>query len=102
MSASLVGSEMCIRDSFHTDSSAALGICNRSGIGKVRHLAMSLLWVQERLREGTLSLSKCQGGFNPADLCTKFLDRVKIDRCLQTLSVLPLGGRPASAPQMAA
>ena len=28
------------------DSSAALGICRRTGIGRVRHLAVDQLWVQ--------------------------------------------------------
>ena len=38
------------------DSSAALGICRRTGVGRVRHLAVGQLWVQERLREGHFSL----------------------------------------------
>ena len=29
------------------DSSAAIGICRRTGIGRVRHLAVGQLWVQE-------------------------------------------------------
>ena len=55
----------------HTDSSAAQGICSRSGIGKVWHLAVSQLWVQERLRDGTFTLHKRRGEVNPADLFTK-------------------------------
>ena len=35
-----------------TDASAAVGICRRAGIGKVRHLAVGQLWVQERLMLG--------------------------------------------------
>ena len=38
------------------DSSAAIGICRRSGIGRVRHLAVGQLWVQECLREGAFTL----------------------------------------------
>eukprot|EP00969_Alexandrium_andersonii_P187300 8275642-Alexandrium_andersonii.AAC.1 len=34
------------------DSSAAIGICRRSGIGRVRHLAAGQLWAQERVRSG--------------------------------------------------
>ena len=30
----------------HTDSSACRGICGRTGIGKVRHMAVPLLWLQ--------------------------------------------------------
>ena len=31
----------------YADSSAALGISNRTGTGKVRHLRVKALWVQE-------------------------------------------------------
>ena len=30
----------------HADSSAAIGICRRAGIGRVRHLAVGQLWIQ--------------------------------------------------------
>ena len=32
-----------------TDSSAALGISKRSGLGKIRHLATHTLWLQEKV-----------------------------------------------------
>ena len=35
-----------------SDSSAALGICKRRGLGKVIHLAVSDMWVQDRLAAG--------------------------------------------------
>ena len=35
----------------HADSSAAIAICRRSGIGRARHLAVGQLWVQERFRQ---------------------------------------------------
>ena len=31
----------------HSDASAAIGICRRRGLGKIRHLAVSYLWIQE-------------------------------------------------------
>ena len=36
-----------------TDATAAMGMCRRLGVGKIRHLDTSLLWVQERIRGGT-------------------------------------------------
>ena len=33
-----------------TDATAAIGICKRKGLGKIRHLATSDLWVQDKLR----------------------------------------------------
>ena len=45
---------VALQFSIHADSSAAIGICRRAGIGRVRHLAVSQLWVQERLRAAAL------------------------------------------------
>ena len=35
----------------HTDSTAARGIAKRTGVGRVRHLEVADLWVQDRLRK---------------------------------------------------
>ena len=95
-----LGLEMSLR--VHTDSTAAQGICNRSGIGKVRHLAVSQLWVQERLRDKSFALYKVRGEFNPADLMTKHLDQSKIRLCLATMGLRVEAGRPETAPKLAA
>ena len=57
------------------DSSAAIGICRRTGIGKVRHLAVGQLWVQERVRQGDFGLQKHPGSENPADMLTKAVNQ---------------------------
>ena len=54
-----------------TDSSAALGIATRSGLGKLRHLETHTLWVQEKVRLGAVAVGKVRGGVNPAALFTK-------------------------------
>ena len=54
-----------------TDSSAALGICSRQGLGKLRHLDTHTLWVQQAVRSKRLVLKKVLGEENPADLLTK-------------------------------
>ena len=56
-----------------TDSSAALGIATRSGLGKLRHLETHTLWVQEKVRTGAIQVRKVRGDVNPADLFTKHL-----------------------------
>ena len=53
------------------DSSAAIGICRRTGIGRVRQLAVGQLWVQERVRAGDFALWKHPGAENPADILAK-------------------------------
>ena len=57
------------------DASAAIGICRRRGLGKVRHLHTADLWVQDRLKTGDFSLRKTPGASNIADMMTKYLPR---------------------------
>ena len=57
----------------YSDSSAALGIVTRSGLGKVRHIRVQYLWLQERVAQSDLMVRKVAGEANPADLLTKGL-----------------------------
>ena len=61
------------------DSSAALAISQRKGCGKLRHIRVGQLWIQERVQEGDLQITKVDGTANPADLFTKHLGAVKRD-----------------------
>ena len=83
----------------HADSSAAIGICRRSGIGKVRHLAVAQLWVQDLVRSGECRLHKVLGTENPADLMTKPLPRAEIDGHLGRLGLTRAEGRAETAPR---
>ena len=65
-------------------------------------MAVSQLWVQERVRDGTFSLHKCLGDDNPADLMTKHLDAAKIKQFMVTMALWAEPGRAASAPELAA
>ena len=81
------------------DSSAAIGRCRRSGIGKVRHLAVAQLWVQDLVRAKACRLHKVLGTHNPADLMTKPLPRVEIDGHLTRLCLSRATGRAETAPR---
>ena len=91
-----------LKVSLHAESSAAIGICRRAGIGRVRHMAVSQLWVQERLRAGAFTLHKVAGDSNPADILTKVVARALLDRHLERLAMRRAAGRAASAPLVAA
>ena len=56
-----------------SDSSAALGIGGRQGLGKLRHLETGYLWLQDVLTQKRLSIRKVKGTETPADLGTKHL-----------------------------
>ena len=83
--------------SLYADSSAAIGICRRSGIGKVRHLATGQLWIQERIKMGDMKLYKIPGYYNPADLLTKHQTKELIIRHLWAMGVELREGRAESA-----
>ena len=57
----------------HLDSTAAKGIAQRRGVGKIRHLAVQTLWLQEVVQKKGVDIFKVAGGENPADLGTKHL-----------------------------
>ena len=82
----------------YTDSSAAKGIASRTGLGKTRHIAVHLLWVQERVRNGDFMLYKCKGVDSPADLMTKHLSREDNERHTTERGYVTMGGRSEAAP----
>jgi hypothetical protein len=88
-----------LKPEVHADSSAAIGICNRSGIGKVRHLAVAQLWAQDLVRSKTCRLFKVLGTENPADLMTKPLARTELDGHLERLGLSRATGRAETAPR---
>ena len=44
-----------------------MGIIERKGVGKIRHLEVGKLWVQELREEGGVEVKKVKGTENPAD-----------------------------------
>ena len=55
----------------YSDSNASLGIAQRQGAGKARHVRTQALWVQEVRSEGRLHYRKVWGIRNPADIFNK-------------------------------
>ena len=53
-----------------TDASAARGVILRQGVGKVRHLQVNQLWLQENVAAGELSIVKIPRVENCADALT--------------------------------
>ena len=54
-----------------SDSSAAIGISNRLGLGPTRHLAVRHLWVQDKVKSKETQFEKQDGKKNVADLGIK-------------------------------
>ena len=53
------------------DASAAKSVASRVGIGKIRHLDVKFLWIQDAVRAGKITIRKVRGVENPADILTK-------------------------------
>ena len=83
----------------YAESSAALGISQRIGIGQVRHLRQGL-WVQETRISGRLAYHKVLGTKNPADVLTKHVPGELLERHLETLGAEMRGGRAELAPEL--
>ena len=89
--------EACLQ----VDASAAIGIAQRKGLGKVRHLDTQALWIQDAVRQRRVHLEKVLGTENPADLMTKHFDQKSIDKNLAKLGCVFIKGRAKTAPRLA-
>ena len=82
-----------------SDATAAIGIARRRGMGKIRHLDCTDLWIQEKIRSGQVKLEKVLGSVNPADAFTKYVDKPILDRAMEQIGMIKLEGRAKCAPQ---
>ena len=84
-----------------TDSSAAIGICERQGLGKLRHIETHTLWVQQAVRTKRFALHKVSGEANPGDLFTKHLaSRERLAALTRLLGCTFSSGRAEIAPSV--
>ena len=84
-----------------TDSSAAIGVTSRQGVGKIRHLDTRTLWVQQAVRTGRIEVRKIKGTENPADLFTKHLpSEDKLKQLVGLFGCRFEEGRAVCAPKM--
>ena len=81
-----------------SDATAAIGMVKRLGLGRVRHLAVADLWVQQKLRRGAFTISKWPGVSNPSDMMTKYLSCDDTMKFLKMLTFHPLAGRAQVTP----
>ena len=82
------------------DASACLGIIQRKGLGKLRHIQTNYLWVQEKAATKELLYGKVPGVDNMADLMTKYLGKAETVKHLGSMGAYLVQGRAESAPQL--
>ncbi len=94
-----VGVELPLR--VWTDSSAAIGICSRQGLGKLRHLDTHTPWIQQAVRTKRVDLRKVDGECNPADIFTKHsISRQRLESVMTLYGCRYLDGRAELAPRV--
>ena len=76
-----------------TDSTAAIGIAYRNGLGRTRHIRVQYLWMQEKLSDEELKLEKVAGTINNADLMTKHVKREDKERHMKAMGLEVRSGR---------
>lgn len=81
-----------------SDATAAIGMFARLGVGKVRHLAVADLWVQQTARSRQAAYRKIDGHVNPGDMNTKPMDAQTMERHLAHIGYQVAAGRPQSTP----
>ena len=84
----------------NVDASAAIGVAQRKGLGKLRHLNTQALWIQDAVRERRIELKKVSGTENPADLVTKHLDKRTMEKMIGKMGFATLEGRSSLAPTL--
>ena len=86
----------------NSDASAAIGISNRIGSGKVRHIEVTQLWLQDKVSQKVFVLNKVGTDDNLADALTKGVDAAAIAYHLEGVRVELRRDRHRLAPELEA
>ena len=83
-----------------TDASAALGIASRLGSGKIRHIETSSLWLQEKVYNGQITITKVDTKENLADALTKPISEDEMKKHVQLCNAFSDKTRHPLAPKI--
>ena len=84
-----------------TDSSAAKGISSRRGLGKVRHIELNQLWLQDQVARGKIQVRKIKGEDNISDSLTKHSNPERIRQTMKGTWQKIVRGRHSIMPSVA-
>ena len=84
-----------------SDASAAIGIASRRGLGKIRHLEVSQLWLQQRVASEELKIDKVKGTDNIADALTKHVGVEDMKMHMEGVGLEHRSGRHDLMPEVA-
>ena len=84
----------------NTDSSTGKSVASRRGAGKIRHLDIRDLWIQERVARGDIMIEKVRGEDNVANGLTKHVDKQKMDQFMSECGFEKRSGRHELSPAL--
>ena len=93
-----MGTEM--RMCIHMDASAALGVIQRKGVGKVRHLDVATLWLHEKQLKEIMEFKKVHGHANAGDMMIKNIPKEVMVRHIEAMNCEWRLGRANVAAQL--
>ena len=85
----------------YTDATTGKSIASRRGLGKVRHISVNELWIQELVQNKSITIVKIKNKFNPSDMLTKHLTRSEVEMIMEHIQHYFEQGRAAAAPKLA-
>ena len=62
-----------------SDSSAARALAGRTGVGRTRHIAAGLLWLQQRVNSKEVRITGIPTAVNTSDIGTKILSKARMN-----------------------
>ena len=71
----------------YMDRDADRALATRIGVGRMRHIQVRWLWLQERIRDGDIAAKRVGGAKNVADLGTKHLEAGRRDELLDLMGL---------------
>ena len=86
-----------MRIALWADASAALGMLDRVGSGKVRHVDVGILWLQQKWLKHIVNFSQIPGQDNYSNLMTKGLGREQCEEFMRELDCQFRQGRAGKA-----
>jgi len=73
------------------DSSSGRALALREGFGRMKHVDVKMLWLQQVLSSGRLTLKATKGTENPADIGTKYLDAFRLSMLSEKIGLFSPG-----------
>ncbi len=83
------------------DASAAIAIMQRQGIGKMKHVSVQWLWIQQVARREMIKIDKVSTKLNPSDAMTKYITKMDMARHVTTMGYEFRDGRASIAIKVA-